>query len=143
MLHEKIKGGNLKFRETDLHVFMLGPKRYQQDLEHFVSIYNTRTRANREIWLLDGKYWKIEDINVILKGLKVDLDDDLYIITQQQSKTSVIEAYKIRQHFDFITLIYGNHTMETGLVLSSTEKWSRRRNLQVKAAGLFYLQSCL
>ena len=79
----------------------------------------------------------MQDIDILLQGLKVDLDDDFYIVTQNKSQTLVFEAYKIRLNFDFITMIYGNFTEEIGLVFSSTEKWSRRRNLQVIFNSIF------
>ena len=125
-----------QFGETDLHVFILDTKQWEQSLKHFVNMYNRRTRTSREYWLvhLDSDM-PFEDFNQALssQGIHVDLDDDLFVTYYDNEEfLQIKELYKIRPEADFklIILPYGNYTRETGLVLDPFEKWARRRDLQ-------------
>ena len=136
---------NWKFSETELHIFIPDEHNVQKSVDIFIAMYNSRSRANREFWILDQNPFKNEDINEVLKELVVDLDDDLYtVITSDKNQVIEInEVYKIRPTFDFIILPYGSFNNQLGLQLSSLEKWTRRKDLRVsniiseKKVGLF------
>ena len=127
IFHNKIRTDSEVLRfETDLHVFILDPGNLEHSLNLFIGLYNKRTRSSREFWILDCK----GNLNQNLKGINVDLDDDLYLVKHQKNTIEIQELYKIRSSFDLITLPFGNYTAESGLILNPNEKWSRRRNLQ-------------
>lgn len=96
-------------------------------------MYNSRSRANREFWLLDESPLKNDVFSELLKNLIVDLDDDFYTYfsSDNHPKITINEVYKIRQNSEFIILPYGIFTNELGLELSTTEKWTRRKDLRV------------
>ena len=102
-------------------------------MNNFIAMYNSRSRANREFWLLDESPLKNDVFSELLKNLIVDLDDDFYTYfsSDNDPKININEVYKIRQNSEFIILPYGIFTNELGLELSTTEKWTRRKDLRV------------
>ena len=61
-------------KEQDLHVFILDDSEFS--LRIFKEIYGSRSRSNKEYWLIDVSYLENPEEN--LQNLIVDLDDDLF-----------------------------------------------------------------
>ena len=55
--------------EQDLHVFILDDQ--ELSLEKFMDIYGSRTRSNKEYWLLDVSF--VEEPEEKLRNLSLDL----------------------------------------------------------------------
>lgn len=75
----------------DLHVFIPNESKFDESLNRFFDLFATRTRTNREYWLLDltkvNKSAK-EVAETKLKRLKtLDLDDDLYLLEKTRMET--------------------------------------------------------
>ena len=75
----------------DLHVVILNNLKFDESLERFFDLFATRTRTNREYWLLDLTRVNIsvkEVVNTKLKKLAtLDLDDDLYLLEKIKLET--------------------------------------------------------
>ena len=142
IFHGKIdKEKSWKFSETQLHVFVPDENKIAESMDKFFTMFNSRSRANREFWLLDvsSLMLKFNDVfgGELMKNLKVDLDDDFYTFSSSSDNDQIIqinEVYKIRQNFEFIILPYGIFTIQRGLELSTTEKWTRRKDLRVSTS---------
>ena len=71
-------------------------------------------------------------IGTVLKELKIDLDDDLYLYYYNKNDMFIKlwEFYEIHETIPRKKLFYGNWTLSHGLKLIDQEKWIRRRDLQ-------------
>ena len=71
-------------------------------------------------------------IGTLLKKLKIDLDDDLYLYYYNKNDMFIKlwEFYEIHETIPRKKLFYGNWTLSHGLKLIDQEKWIRRRDLQ-------------
>ena len=71
-------------------------------------------------------------IGTLLKELKIDLDDDLYLYYYNKNDMFIKlwEFYEIHETIPRKKLFYGNWTLSHGLKLVDQEKWIRRRDLQ-------------
>ena len=125
-----------------LKVFILNDqeeKAKNESLKLFVELYSMRLRTDREFWLLDAtalindKRGEVREIMGDLAGLKLDLDDDLFILNDAHDKKGleVFEFYEIHPTVPRQVLHYGNWDSENGLRLTDYAKWERRRDLQV------------
>lgn len=93
---------NETYFDEDLHIFILYEKSFAASIGHFIEVYSTRTRDNREFWLLDIDHWTVniplnhsqsqmantlidhqlkDQIKSDLRDLTLDLDDDLYLFS--------------------------------------------------------------
>ena len=120
-------------------------RKKNESLKLFVKLYSMRLRTDREFWLVDAtslindKRGEARDIIRDMRGLKVDLDDDLYIFNNNHEIVKLFELYGIHPNMPLQMLTYGFWDSATGLFLSDTEKWDRRRNLQVLDFLLIFL----
>ena len=82
----------------DLQVFIPNEQKFDESLNRFFDLFATRTRTNREYWLLDltkVNHSAKEVAKTKLKNLKtLDLDDDLYLLekTKMEIKPPKFEA---------------------------------------------------
>ena len=87
-----------------LKVFILNDQdedKKNESLKLFVELYSMRLRTDREFWLVDAtslindKWGEARDIIRDMRGLKVDLDDDLYIFNNNHEIVKLFELYGI------------------------------------------------
>ena len=69
--------------KQDLHVFILDDQ--ESSLQKFMQIYGSRTRLNKEYWLLDIS--SVNNPEEKLQNLSIDLDDDLFWYSNIQNIT--------------------------------------------------------
>ena len=135
-----------------LKIFILNDKDEQsknESLKLFVEMYSMRLRSDREFWLFtassltNDSRGEVREIIGDLKELKLDLDDDLFIINNAKDGNAleIFEFYEIHPTVPKQLLIYGTWDFMNGTSLSKLQKWNRRRNLQsmpLKVLTLFY-----
>ena len=113
----------------DLHVFV--PKDFNQTrniYDDFIQLYALREKWNHEFWLLDTSHAGAKH----LKNLKLDLDDDLYLYDYEESRDiNIWEFYEIHATRPKKLNYYASWNDKNGLYVPNTEKWDRRKNLQV------------
>ena len=104
-------------------------------------LYSLRTNLNRENWLIDISYWSsINHVINNLKSLQLDFDDDLFLysskIDGEYEFISIWEMYKIHHTMPSKVMQYGNWSTKNGIMVMETNKWIRRKNLQVNYSNL-------
>ena len=121
----------LSIMNEDLHVFV--PKDFDQTKNHlvydeFIQFYSLREKWNHEYWLLDSS----QAGTIHLQNLELDLDDDLYLYDYEKTKTiNIWEFYEIHATRPKKLNYYGSWSSNAGLEIPNTEKWDRRKNLEV------------
>ena len=120
----------LSIMNEDLHVFI--PKDFDQTKNHlvyddFIQFYSLREKWNHEYWLLDSS----QAGTIHLQNLNLDLDDDLYLFDYENTKNiNIWEFYEIHATRPKKLNYYGSWS-NAGLEIPNTEKWDRRKNLEV------------
>ena len=128
--------------DKSLKVFILNDqdeKWKNESLKLFVELYSMRLRTDREFWLFDAtalindKRGEVSEMVEDLKELKLDLDDDLFVINHNSygNALKLYELYEIHPTLPKQVLFYGLWDSSIGLLLNETKKWDRRKNLQV------------
>ena len=127
---------NLSVVNEDLHVFL--PKDLNQTrviYDNFVKLYALREKWNHEYWLLHSAFVGAK----YLQNLKLDLDDDLYLYNYKEDKSiDIWEFYEIHATCPKKLNYYGSWSSKNGLNIPNTEKWDRRKNLQVTYYTFFW-----
>ena len=109
----------------------------KESLKLFIQAFSSRTRTDSEFWILDATQLinnkGIQGILDELEDLKLDLDDDLFLMKYENNENflQLFEFYEIHPTVPRQFLPYGNWDSENGLTLPENGKWDRRRNLQV------------
>ena len=119
--------------DENLKIYIPDESNLGKSLEQFVQLYSTRSRADREYWLLDVSSWQsVNDVTKELRDLPLDLDDDLFLFSKLKdgSSISIWEFYEIHPSIPRKLLEYGQWT-SGGLSLNKEKKWNRRRDLEV------------
>ena len=119
--------------DENLKIYIPDESNLEKSLEQFVQLYSTRSRADREYWLLDVSSWQsVNDVTKELRDLPLDLDDDLFLFSKLKdgSAISIWEFYEIHPSIPRKLLEYGQWT-SGGLSLNKEKKWNRRRDLEV------------
>ena len=119
--------------DENLKIYIPDETNLEKSLEQFVQLYSTRSRADREYWLLDVSSWQsVNDVTEELRDLPLDLDDDLFLFSKLKdgSAISIWEFYEIHPSIPRKLLEYGQWT-SGGLSLNKEKKWNRRRDLEV------------
>ena len=100
---------------------------------NFIQIYSKRTKASKDYWLLDVSTWESIDelVKTELKGLPLDLDDDLYLFKKTEKNFQIWELYEIHSSLPKQLLSYGSWNSSYGLKIMEPQKWIRRNNLKV------------
>ena len=123
-----------------MKVFILNDEskdRIEKSLKRFTKLYNVREKTSREFWLLDISTFindhRFENVIDELKNLQLDLDDDLYMynLDIDLQMIQVYEFYEIHATVPRQLLSYGTWNESNGLLISSNDKWLRRRDLKV------------
>ena len=135
--------------DEDLQVFIPNPEKIEESIKELVEMYSLRTRKSHEYWLVDIGYWtsNVEDrtgfynkIRNDLKGLKLDLDDDLYFFEEKENSVHIWEHYAIgyyeikksvQQEVQRKISYLGSWNLDTGFQQMDTQKWIRRADLEV------------
>ena len=128
----------------DLHVFI--PKDFDQTRNHlvyenFIQLYSLREKWNHEFWLLDSS----QAGTIHLQNLNLDLDDDLYLYDYDDTKNiNIWEFYEIHASRPRKLIYYGSwSTSNSSLVIPNTEKWDRRKNLEVSFTFRLKFMLCI
>lgn len=123
-----------KLADEDLHIFIIDAKNLKNSIKLLESIMKSRTRVNREHWLIDiGALGSIENGELMLQSLQMDIDDDIYLyMFENPEKAHIWEIYKRDPTQEMIVFKMGTWSMQKGLNMSHLEKWHRRGNLNVK-----------
>ena len=122
-----------------------------ESLKLFVELYSRRLRSDTEFWLLDAtalindERREVREIIGDMEGLKLDLNDDLFILNEAHDRKTLelFEFYEIHPTVSWQVLPYGNWDSENGLRLTENTKWERRRNLQVLCFWNFMIDTII
>lgn len=115
--------------DQDLNVFIPNEDETEKSIDYLKMAFSSRTPSSQDFWLIDISIWTSIEV---LDGIKLDLDDDVYLYRIEDKAIQIYEYYEINPNIPRSIFPYGNWTSSGGLFLSSTDKWERRTNLQVK-----------
>ena len=122
--------------DQDLNVFIPNEDETENNLDYLKMAFSSRTPSSQDFWLIDISIWTSIEV---LDGIKLDLDDDVYLYSIEDKAIQIYEYYEINSKIPRRILPYGNWTSSGGLLLSSTDKWERRTNLEVRTFYQFVL----
>ena len=139
----KISNTTAEKQNEGLKLFILNDNSktaMKESLKLFTQAFSSRERTDSEFWILEAT--KLINNNGIqgifdgLKDLKLDLDDNLFLMKNENNENSLqlFEFYEIHPIVPRQILPYGNWDSQNGLTLTKNGKWDRRRNLQVLIA---------
>ena len=120
--------------DQDLNVFIPNEDETENNLDYLKMAFSSRTPSSQDFWLIS-----IWTSIKVLDGIKLDLDDDVYLYSIEDKAIQIYEYYEINSKIPRRILPYGNWTSSGGLLLSSTDKWERRTNLEVRTFYQFVL----
>ena len=128
---------DLHINEEDLYVILPDAKSqatFTKSVATFKQMYDKRKRSDHEFWVMDISSFA-QYGGGSLEDLKLDLDDDFYVYSNNAAagQLDIFEVYRIHRDFAVTILPYGNWTKDsnTPLKINPATKWERRRNLQV------------
>ena len=124
----------------DLHVFISDDSEMTQSIDLFIHFYSLRKKLNAEYWLLDiSAFESLSDIIGTLQKLKLNFDDDLYFYNydKQQKEVQILEYYEIHSSLKRKLIRYGSWNSINGLNVTTSEKWKRRKNLDVSMQTIY------
>ena len=136
----KISNKTAEKQNEELKVFILNDNdstALKESLKLFVQAFSSRERTDTEFWILEATQLinerGLKGIFDELKDLKLDLDDDFFVMKSEPNNKSlqIFEFYEIHPTVPRQMLPYGTWDSENGLKLTKNGKWDRRRNLQV------------
>ena len=136
----KKANNTLEKQNEELTLFILNDNSktaMKESLKLFVKAFSSRERTDSEFWILEATQLMnnrgIRGLIDELNDLKLDLDDDLFLMKYIKNKNSLqlFEFYEIHPTVPRQMLPYGNWDPGNGLTLTESVKWDRRRNLQV------------
>ena len=92
-----------------------------------------RTRKEKEVWYIDiSSLQTISNAQSMLNGLPLDIDDDIFLFMFINGDSAKVwETYRLAQEKDIVIKYFGRWTRDTGLKLTTLEKWQRRGDLSV------------
>ena len=138
VFHEKIANLTaLPVAKDELHFFISKDFDLPKSLESFVHLYSLRNDWSQEHWILDVLGSKsINDSIGYLKNLKLDLDDDLFLLTydinhKHSVEVNIWEYYEIHSSVSRKVIHLGGWNPAYGLNITKLDKWTRRTNLEV------------
>ena len=126
----------------DLHVFISDDSEMTQSIDLFINFYSLRKKLNAEYWLLDiSAFESLSDIIGTLQKLKLNFDDDLYFYNydKQQKEVQILEYYEIHSSLKRKLISYGSWNSINGLNVTTSEKWNRRKNLDVGIQMIYFV----
>ena len=125
----------------DLHVFISDDSEMTQSIDLFIHFYSLRKKLNAEYWLLDvSGFESMNDIIHSLQKLELDFDDDLYLYNYNEGQTElvqILEYYEIHSSLKRKLIRYGSWNSINGLNVTTSEKWNRRKNLDVSMQTIY------
>ena len=138
VFHEKITNMTaLTVAKNELHIFIPNDADLANSLDLFVYVYSLRNDWSQEHWILDVSGSKsINDSIGYLKNLKLDLDDDLFLLTydinhKHSVEVNIWEYYEIHSSISRKVIHLGGWNPAYGLNITKLDKWTRRTNLEV------------
>ena len=138
VFHEQIANMTaLTVAKNELHIFIPNDADLANSLGLFVYVYSLRNDWNQEHWILDVSGSKsINDSIEYLKNLKLDLDDDLFLLTyninhKHSVEVNIWEHYEIHSSVSRKVIHLGGWNPVYGLNITKLDKWTRRSNLEV------------
>ena len=136
----------LTVANNEMHFFIPNDSDLTYSLELFVHLYSLRKERNEEHWFLDVSGSKsIEDSIGYLRNLKLDLDDDLFLLTHstndnQFSEVNIWEYYEIHSSVSRKLIFLGDWNSAYGLNITKIDKWTRRANLEVRTTHIIVIK---
>ena len=136
----KIENNTAEKQNEGLKVFILNDiskTAMKESLKLFIQAFSSRKRTDSEYWILEATQLinerGIQGTFDELKDLKIDLDDDLFLMKYERNKKSLqlFEFYEIHPTVPRQILPYETWAYEYDFTLPEHGKWYRRRNLQV------------
>ena len=125
----------LTVAKNELHIFIPNDADLANSLDLFVYVYSLRNDWNQEHWILDVSGSKsIYDSIKYLQDMKLDLDDDLFLLmysNDKQSSVNIWEYYEIHSSLSRKVTFLGDWNSAYGLNMTKIDKWTRRTNLEV------------
>ena len=131
----------LPSHDEGLNVFIMNDENVESMKESqrlLIHLYSMRQRTDQDFWLLEATAFINErtsqlDLVNVLDELKLDLDDDFYVFHSSNDieMIKLFELYGIHDTLPKNIIPYGFWSMDSGLDLTSTGKWERRKNLTV------------
>ena len=120
---------------------MIDSNHVNQSIEILENEMKRRTRKDKEVWYIDiSSLETITNAKLMLKGLPLDIDDDIFLFMFIDGDSSKIwETYKLSPEKDIIIRDFGGWTREMGLNLTKLEKWQRRGDLSVRLNDKFFM----
>ena len=121
---------------------MIDSNHVNQSIEILENEMKRRTRKDKEVWYIDiSSLETITNAKLMLKGLPLDIDDDIFLFMFIDGDSSKIwETYKLSPEKDIIIRDFGGWTREMGLNLTKLEKWQRRGDLSVRLNDKFFMR---
>ena len=120
---------------------MIDSNHVNQSIEILENEMKRRTRKDKEVWYIDiSSLETITNAKLMLKGLPLDIDDDIFLFMFIDGDSSKIwETYKLSPEKDIIIRDFGGWTREMGLNLTKLEKWQRWGDLSVRLNDKFFM----
>ena len=105
-----------------------------QSIEILENEMKRRTRKDKEVWFIDiSSLETISNAQLMLNGLSLDIDDDIFLFMFIDGDSAKIwETYRLAQEKDIVIKDFGRWTRDTGLKLTTLEKWQRRGDFSVR-----------
>ena len=125
----------------DLHIFIPDHYELTHSMDLFIHLFSLRKKLNAEYWLLDVSVFEsMNDIIHSLQTLELDFDDDLYLYNYNEGQTElvqILEYYEIHSSLKRKLIRYGSWNSINGLNVTTSEKWNRRKNLDVSMQTIY------
>ena len=125
----------------DLHIFIPDDYELTHSMDLFIHLFSLRKKLNAEYWLLDvSGFESMNDIIHSLQKLELDFDDDLYLYNYNEGQTElvqILEYYEIHSSLKRKLIRYGSWNSINGLNVTTSEKWNRRKNLDVSMQTIY------
>ena len=126
---------NIQPQETkmDLRIFETSASNFLERLDIFKKLFNQRTRVSTEVWLLDIQPWRgqYDSVTALFSDLRLDIDDDLILYWKKGDNIEMMDCYRIHKDFKPSVRYFNTWNETNGLLEVTSEKWARRRNMEV------------
>ena len=78
--------------DQDLNVFIPNEDETEKSIDYLKMAFSSRTPSSQDFWLIDISIWTSIEV---LDGIKLDLDDDVYLYRIEDKAIQIYEYYEI------------------------------------------------
>ena len=124
----------MKVSEEDFNIFIINDENLKFSVGYLKSMINGRTRKNLAYWIFDiSALDSMDTVESILKDFNLRINDDIFIVKfdEQSNHADIWEIYKIKSMDQALIVNKLGTWSETGLSMTTEEKYQRRSNLMV------------